>query len=264
MSDRYATIDFESRDGVARLTLARPTVGNAIDLPMALELADAARRCVTDPSLRVLVLKGRGAHFCVGGDLRENLNSGIPADQYTRQITVALHRALEDFAGLSAVMVAAVHGVTAGAGFGFALLSDLVVAPASARFLTAYTKVSLTPDAGVSFMLPRAIGVQRALDMLLVNRPCDAAEAHALGMVSRLVPEEALDAATEELVGTLLAGPVRAFGVTKKLVRRDLAEYVAHMELESRMITEQVATPEGAAGMEAFMRKFGAKQRGTT
>lgn len=262
MSASLSTISFDIDDGIGRLRLARAAVGNAIDLPMAHELALVAQRCRIDPSLRVLVIAGEGAHFCVGGDLRANAASGRAAADYTRDITRSLHAALADFAQLDAVIVTAVHGTVAGAGLGFSLLADLVVATRNARFIAAYTKVSLTPDAGVSFLLPRAIGTQRALDLLLTNRPCLAEEAAAIGLVSRLVDDDALDSATTELTRSLRAGPAGAFATTRRLVRGEVAAFIAHMEQESLRISEQVASAEGTAGMAAFLARFSTnKQR---
>lgn len=260
MTSEFSTLSFTIDDGIARLRLARPAVGNAIDLPMAQELAEIAQRCRAEPSVRVLVISGEGANFCVGGDLRANAASGRAAADYTRDITRTLHAALADFAQLDAVLVAAVHGTVAGAGLGFTLLADLVVAARSTRFIAAYTKVSLTPDAGVSFLLPRAIGTQRALDLLLTNRPCLAEEAAAIGLVARLVDDAALDKATSELVRSLRAGPAGAFGITRRLVRTEIPALIAHMEQESLRISAQVASAEGAAGMAAFLERFATRQ----
>lgn len=253
MNDDTRTISLEERDGIARLTLRRAAQGNAINLQMAHDLLDAARRCAGSPSLRVLVLSGAGNHFCLGGDLRESAGSTRPAAEYSREITRVLHQAMLDLLAVRAPCVVALQGVAAGAGMGLALIGDLVIAARSARLVPAYAKVSLTPDAGASYLLPRLVGRARTMEMLLLNREVRAEEGLQWGLVNKVVEDDALAAATDEWAGVLARGPAGAFAATKDLVRSALDGLAAQMEAESLCMARQAASPEGAAGIAAFM-----------
>ena len=133
------------------------------------------------------------------------------------------------------------------------MLGDLIVAARSARLIPAYTRVSLTPDAGVSFMLPRLIGRARAMEMLLLNRELPADEALQWGLVNKVVDDPALDAAVEEWAALIGRGPAGAFAGTRALVRTSLEGLAAQMEAESLCMARQAASPEGAAGIAAFL-----------
>lgn len=247
------TISLEQQDGIARLTLRRAAFGNAINLQMAHELLAAVRHCAGSPSLRVLVLLGEGRHFCLGGDLQESATSTRPAAEYSREITQVLHQAMLDLVAVPAPCVVALQGVAAGAGMGLALIGDLVIAARSARLVPAYTKVSLTPDAGASYLLPRLVGRARSMEMLLLNREVPADEAQQWGLVNKVVADDALATATDEWAGALARGPAGAYAATKGLVRSALDGLAAQMEAESLCMARQAASPEGAAGIAAFM-----------
>jgi 2-(1,2-epoxy-1,2-dihydrophenyl)acetyl-CoA isomerase len=253
MSTPFETLTFEEQAGIGRLTLRRPGQGNAINLTMARELRAVAHVGRASPSLRVLLLAGAGKHFCLGGDLRESsATAGSPAE-YSREITRVLHEAMLGLLALPVPCVVALRGVAAGAGMGLAMIGDLVVATRSARLVPAYTKVSLTPDAGVSFLLPRRVGHVRAMEMLLLNREVHADEALQWGLVNTVVEDDALDTAVDERVAALYRGPTGAFAATKSLVRRSLEGLAEQMEAESLCMAQQAATPEGAAGIAAFV-----------
>lgn len=253
MSDAFETLAFEEQDGVGRLTLQRMAQGNAINLRMAGELRRVAERCAASASLRVLVVSGAGNHFCLGGDLRESAAAAMPAAEYSREITRVLHEAMLALLALPAPCVVALRGVAAGAGMGLALIGDLVIATRSARLVPAYTKVSLTPDAGVSFLLPRLVGRARTMEMLLLNREVHADEALQWGLVNKVVENDELERAVGEWVETLARGPAGAYAATRALVRASLEGLAAQMDAESLCMARQAASPEGAAGIAAFM-----------
>jgi 2-(1,2-epoxy-1,2-dihydrophenyl)acetyl-CoA isomerase len=253
MTTPCETLTFEEQSGIGRLTLRRPQQGNAINLTMARELRTVAHDCTASSSLRVLVLAGAGNHFCLGGDLRESAAAAGSTAEYSREITRVLNEAMLGLLAVSVPCVVALRGVAAGAGLGLALIGDLVVATRSARLMPAYTKVSLTPDAGVSYLLPRRVGHVRAMEMLLLNREVRADEALQWGLVNAVVEDDALDAAVDERVAALHRGPAGAFAATKSLVHRSLEGLAEQMEAESVSMARQAATPEGAAGIAAFV-----------
>src|SRR6202000_735316 len=131
-----------------------------------------------------VVLTGAGRNFCFGGDLRSMIEKGETLESYLRELTTTLHRAIAEFVLMDSPVIAAVNGTAAGAGVGLVAMADIAVCGESARFATAYRGVALTPDAGVSFLLPRAIGMKRALELLLLNRVLSASEASSWGLVS--------------------------------------------------------------------------------
>jgi 2-(1,2-epoxy-1,2-dihydrophenyl)acetyl-CoA isomerase len=129
------------------------------------------------------------------------------------------------------------------------------VASESSRFNLAYTGVGLTPDAGTSFLLPRAVGARRAMELLLLNRSLSAQEALSWGLVNRVVPDAMVVDEALALAEKLAAGPTRAFGKVKRLVAQSLGALESQMVLESETIAGQAASAEGAEGISAFLAK---------
>ncbi|MEV6235545.1 enoyl-CoA hydratase/isomerase family protein [Lentzea sp. NPDC051838] len=244
------TADVEVRDGVAHVRLTR----DAIDLATARGLLDAAHRTRSE-DVRAVLLTSAGRSFCLGGDLKE-FAAVSDLRGHLLQVTSALHEALRIFATLDAPLVAAVHGAVAGAGLGLVAAADLAIAADDATFVAAYTGIGYTPDAGVSWSLPRLIGPRRALDLLLTNRTMDATEALDAGLLTAVVPPQQVIPAATELAAQLAAGPTQAFAVTKRLVRQGLqVPFSAHLDDESRAIADAGVSAHGCEGVAAFLSK---------
>ncbi|WP_240797845.1 enoyl-CoA hydratase-related protein [Streptomyces sp. F001] len=243
-------------DGLARVTLRRGEAGNAIGLETARGLLDAARACEREGA-RAVLLTGEGKSFCVGGDLREfSLLSGAALEKHLIAVTDALHEALRTFVAIDAPMVAAVQGAVAGAGIGLAAAADVTLAADNASFTAAYTGIGYSPDAGVSWFLPRLIGPKRALDLLLTNCRIPAAEAAAIGLVSRVVADEQLAAEAARTAEALRRGPTAAFGATCRLVAAGLtSELASHLDREARSLAAAAASDAGREGVAAFLGK---------
>lgn len=243
-------------DGLAHITLRRAEAGNAIDLDMAHGLLDAARTCAAE-GVRAVLLTGEGTSFCVGGDLREfSRLSGTALEEHLTAVTGALHDALRTFAASDAPVVAAVQGAAAGAGLGLAASADVTLAADTASFTAAYTGIGYSPDAGVSWSLPRLVGPKRALDLLLTNRRITAAEAADIGLVSRVVPADRLAAEATRTAGALRGGPTAAFGATRRLVAAGLsADLGPHLDREARALASAAASDTGREGVAAFLGK---------
>lgn len=252
----YKTIGFEVDGGVARITLRRPEVGNALNAEMARELLEAALVCDGEAEIRAVLLTGAGKSFCVGGDLKAFLGEGQKIGAYLKKTTTYLHAATAQFARMDAPMVAAVNGVAAGAGFALACAADLAVAGDGARFLLAYTRAGLSPDGSSTYFLPRLVGRRRALELMLTNRMLSAAEALDWGLVNKVVADDALIDEAFALASALAAGPTGAFGATKALIAAsDGNGLETQMELEGRAISALSSRPEGQEGMTAFLEK---------
>jgi 2-(1,2-epoxy-1,2-dihydrophenyl)acetyl-CoA isomerase len=255
--DRAMSVGIEIHDdGLAHVTLRRGEAGNAIDLDLARGLLDAARACARE-AVRAVLLTGEGKSFCVGGDLREfSRLSGEALEKHLTAVTDALHDALRTFAASDAPVVAAVQGAVAGAGIGLAAAADLTLAADNASFTAAYTGIGYSPDAGVSWFLPRLVGPKRALDLLLTNRRLPAAEAAAIGLVSRVVAADRLAAEAARTAAALRSGPTAVFGVTRRLVAGGLtADLGPHLDREARALAAAAASDAGREGVAAFLGK---------
>lgn len=259
----YETLIEDRRDGVVRLTLNRPDAANGVTLQMSTELLQAATALADDPTVRAVLLRGAGARFCGGGDVKGFATLGNELGHHIREITVPLHAALSQLVRLDAPVVCAVQGSAAGAGLGFVAASDIVIAAESARFVMAYTGIGLTPDAGTSFFLPRLVGVKRALELALTNRVLDAAEAQEWGIVTRVVPDDELTDASDVLVEQLAAGPTGAFGAVKRLMHGSLEHTLdQHLALESEEMARAGRSADGQEGVRAFVEKRAGEFRG--
>jgi 2-(1,2-epoxy-1,2-dihydrophenyl)acetyl-CoA isomerase len=223
---------------------------------MMRELCDVAIRCDEDPEVRALIVKGAGKMFCAGGDLRSFAGEGDALPAYLKEITHNLHGAVSRFSRMDAPVVSAVKGVAAGAGFSLACAADMVIAAESARFTVAYTGVGLTPDGSCSFFLPRLIGLRRSQELMLTRRILSASEALDWNLVTRVVPDDDLEAESEELVAQLAAGPTRAFGGVKRLLLGSAGDHLeSQMEKEARCIADAARSADAKEGIAAFLDK---------
>ncbi len=216
----FETIGYEKDDdGVARLTLRRPEVLNAVNLQMRDELWTAFHAFRDDPDARALVMRGAGSSFSAGADISEfgSAPSYIEARRARRE------RDLWDLLlYLPKPIIAAIHGYALGAGCEMSLLCDLRVASEDARFGLPEVSLGYIPSAGGTQTLPRAIAPGVALGMILSGDPIDANEAHRLGLVHRVVPRDRLDAAADEWARTLAGQPPLALSYAKEAVVRGL------------------------------------------
>ena len=243
-------------DGVARLTLDRPAAGNAIDLPMARALLEAARSFRDDPIVRCVLLTGTGRLFCVGGDISAFAAQRDRIGEYIEEITAALHGALACLLAMDKPIVTAINGPAAGAGIGLAAIGDIALSAPEAHFTSAYTAIGMTPDGGATWLLPRLIGLRRTMDLILTNRRVEADEAAAIGLVTRVTAPGALDEEAAALAVQLAAGPTIAYAVSRRLSLASLANgFEDHLAAESRAIAAQARGAEGREGVAAFLAK---------
>jgi len=243
-------VNYEVANGVAHIELNRPDAANAFDLPTSRALGVAVRRAAEDEGARAVLVTGAGSRFCAGGDV-SSFVSADDAPAYLRELALDLDAGVRMLAEMPKPVVAAVHGAVAGAGLALMLSCDLVVAEESTKFVFAYPGVGLTPDCGVSYLLPRAIGQQRALAFALSNRPITATQARDWGMVAEVV--EGAHVRARELAAQLDAGPAGAFGEARRLLRAswDVDRAAVGAE-EAQTISQRVTTPEA----QELIRRF--------
>ena len=211
-------------DGIATVTLDRPDKLNALTFGSYAALRDFFRAAADTPSdIRVVVLRGSGRAFCSGGDVHDIIGATLSMDPagllaFTR-MTGELIRAMRD---CPAPVIAAVHGMAAGAGAVLALASDFRLCTPAARFAFLFTRVGLSgADMGAAYLLPRLVGMGHATRLLMLGDTIDADEANRIGLVSELVAADALDGAVGHLAQRLAAGPAQAYAQTKALLTRE-------------------------------------------
>ena len=253
----FETIILAIDEGLAILTLNRPSAANAMNRQMAADLRAASVQLYHDSSVRAVLLTSEGRIFCGGGDLAE-FAAQDPAELpgFVDAMTIDLHSAVNRFSRMNAPLVAAVGGSAGGAGLSLVAASDLVVAGQSAKFTMGYTRAGLVPDGTSSFFLARVVGLRRAADLVLTNRVLTAAEAEAWGLVNRVVADDEVRSQAEALARTLAAGPTRSFGVAKKLLLEGASSSLEQaMERESFAISGAAGAFDAQEGMAAFLGK---------
>ncbi|WP_067794647.1 enoyl-CoA hydratase/isomerase family protein [Actinomadura formosensis] len=248
-------VEYRVVDKIAYIRLNRPETANALDLDLALALCAAAQAAGGDESVHLVTLTAAGGRFCAGGDL-----AAMAADGDTGKYVYKLATAVDTFTKMLWEMpkpvLASVQGVAAGAGLALVLAADLVVASRDARFLAAYGAVNLTPDCGLSYLLPRSVGEHRALEMTLLDRVLTADEAGEWGIVTMVCDNAELAATTDALARRLLARSSFALGNTKRLIRQGWEQTrVDSGWAETASIARAAATPEAADAITALFQR---------
>lgn len=262
------------RDGaIGTVVIDRPARLNALDVVTARDLRRAALGLTRDRAIRVVIVSGAGGAFCSGADLKYVHHGGDQADlaylapearvvpsgrgEIVRQIVEYLHGTISEIRRAPKPVVAAVDGMAAAGGFGLAMACDLVVASERATFEWAYARSGLTGAESATYLLPRLLGLRRALDMVLLNPRIDAARALELGLVSAVHPTDALEREVRALATRLAAGPAAAFASTKALLNAaaGLDRLDLHLDRELAALVQAADGPEFAEGLEAFVGK---------
>ncbi len=240
-----------AREGaVAFIEIRRPERHNALDIETAEALAERCRQLDTEDGVRAVVISGQGASFDVGGDLGALRTGGAAT---ARRIIEPLHEAAARLAELDAPVIAKLRGIVAGGSMSLALGCDLAIASEQARFNFAYTNIGTSADVGGSWHLPRLVGLRRAMQIALLNEPIDAQQALALELVNKVVKEDELDAEVAALASALAAGPTKAFGRMKRLLRQSATHGLReHLDLELRTFVD-------SAGTSDFVEAIGAR-----
>ena len=236
-------------DGVCEVRLNRPDKRNAITLAMYRALTGALHAANVDESVRVILLAGEGASFTAGNDLNDFLNGPPLGEDHDAA------RFLRTLPAIRKVMVAAVHGATVGIGVTLLLHCDLVVAARSARLAVPFVRLGLVPEAASSLLLPRLIGHQRAAEMLLLGAPIDAARAYEIGIVNRVVDDEALLSEARGLARSVAQQPAGALLATKKLLRSGSTALLDRIEEELEAFRQQLGSVEFRAAAQEFLNK---------
>lgn len=251
---------YEVEDGVATLTFNRPEVLNALTFEVYAQLEHLFESLRSDDSVRVVVLTGSGDSFCSGGDVQTIIGELLKRDLRAHiEFTRMTGAVVQNMRLLDKPIIAALNGMAAGAGAVLALASDLRVASERARFAFLFTRVGLTgADMGAGYLLPRIVGLGRALELLYFGDTIDAATAERYGLVNRVVPHAELLPFARDWARRLAQGPALALGMTKRMVNNELA-----MDLASAVEAEAQAQALMLLGDDhrIFYEAFTAKQK---
>lgn len=247
-------------EGLLRVTFNRPEQGNSLPPTAVPELTALLRAAQTDRSVRCLLFDGAGKVFSAGGDVGSfakalDQETALRQEDFARRLSnlAALVEALADF---DRPVVAAIRGAVAGAGLLYPLIADYSLGDPSATFVFAHQRVGLSPDAGVSYFLPRAVGLRTARTLLLTAAKLDASEAYRLGILSRVVAAESLEEELLSMARRLAAAPQCAITSAKRLVNAALERPLAEqLRAETAQIVQCVADPDFAEGVRAFLEK---------
>jgi 2-(1,2-epoxy-1,2-dihydrophenyl)acetyl-CoA isomerase len=255
MTETPVLLDVE--DGVAHVRLNRPDASNALDLATMRALAEAVMACHGDAHVRAVLLTGEGKNFCGGGDVREFASKGEQLPHHLRTVTAYLQQAVSGLLALQAPVVTLAQGwSTGGGGFGLVCASDVVLAGASARFMLGATRVGMAPDAGLSVTLAQLVGFRRAMEIALTNPAIDAEQALAMGLVTRVVPDEQLLDEGRALARELAQGPTRALAETKRLLWSGLGSSIeAALADEGRTVAALSGTADSREGLDAVIER---------
>lgn len=242
--------------GIVILTINRPEVLNAIDVPLARALNGAVLALKDDSRVRCVVIRGAGRAFVAGGDLSRFAEDFDRAADVADELLGALHPVAETLRAIDAPVIAAVHGAVAGAGLSLMCSCDLAIAAQGARFLMAYDRVGASPDFGGTYFLPRVLGPRRAAQFLFLSETLDAEAALAAGLVNRVVPADQLDASVDEIARKIASGPTRAYGQYKRLADRSFErELRDQLEAERAAFKAATRTEDFREGVGAFLAK---------
>lgn len=247
----------EVRDGVARLTLNRPDASNGMNAEFLKALCDAIMACHGHPGVRAVLLTGNGKNFCAGGDVHTFASKGEGMPDYLRVATALLQNAVAGLLRLDAPVITAVQGFAAGGGgFGLVCASDLVIAGESAKFLAGATRVGMAPDAGVSVILPRLVGLRRAAEIILTNPVLSAREAQGLGIVNKVVADAELAASAVSWAAEIAAGAPKAMAAAKRMLWAGLGTGVEGcLSEEARVVSELSGTADAREGLAAVIAR---------
>ncbi|TAL02578.1 MAG: enoyl-CoA hydratase, partial [Rhodospirillaceae bacterium] len=240
----------------ATLTLNRPEAGNTITLPLAQALFEVSLRCERDKAIRCVVLTGRGKLFCGGGDVAVFAEIGANLPNYLGELAKTLNMALSHLMRMPKPLLALVNGSAAGAGLSLAISADIVIAGSSARFLAAYGEVGLSPDGGMTWLLPRLVGMRRAQEIIIANKIVGAAEALEIGLVTEVVDDSNLTEIGHARALSLANSATEAIGGARQLLLGAFdGAYEDHLEREAVMISNISRGPECREGIDAFRNR---------
>ncbi|MDQ3799259.1 MAG: enoyl-CoA hydratase-related protein [Acidobacteriota bacterium] len=252
------TVNYELSEAVAVVTMNRPDALNALSLQLTKDLDAAFRRAIADEA-RAIVLTGSGRAFCSGGDLREMRSMWQREgriEAFLEEPLRELHDVIRLIRETPIPFVAAVNGVSAGAGTNFALACDIVFAAETASFNEAFVRIGLSPDCGGSFFLPRAVGEKLAAEIFMTGETISAEKALAIGMINRVVTADNLMTEATAMAKRLALAPTGSIGRIKRMLNASFSNDLSQqLRLEHESQIESGKSQDFKEGVTAFFEK---------
>ena len=248
---RYQTLRFTAADGIGRLTLNRPERLNAMTNRMVVEAHDCLAEVAQRDDVRVLILSGEGRGFCPGADLKHFTDGGadIATEPRHFRVPLYLHR-------MPQITIAAINGACAGAGFGWACACDLRFAAESANFNTAFLNVASAGDMAGPWTLPRLVGAAKARELYLLPDKFRAADALAMGLVSRVFADEAFRTEIDAIAARLAAASPHALaGMKQNFLDAEANDLERYVDLETARHMQIMAHDDAKQAFRAFVEK---------
>ncbi len=254
----YQDIIYTREGGIATITLNRPQKLNAYTRQMVDELLSAIEEVRRDEEVKVLVITGAGRGFCTAADIADfpPPPEESPPLYWVHEVRDGFCRVVSGLRSMDKLTIASINGPAISGGMVIALACDFRIASDKARFGDVGLKYGFFPDEGQTYFLPRAVGIGKAFELLLLSPIIDADEALRIGLVQRVVPHEQLEQATKELAQTLLKGPTVSQQLVKQAIYRQM-----DMDMESSLDYVAVAgeivdrTEDAAEGARAFQER---------
>ena len=245
---------FSIEGGLATITLNRPDKLNSFNREMALLLQQQLDECDNLHNIRCVLITGAGKGFCAGQDLAEVVDPNGPGMQ--RILSEHYNPIITRIRNLQKPVVAAVNGVAAGAGANIALACDIVVAAQSASFIQAFSKLSLIPDSGGTYMLPRLIGWQKASAIMMLGDKIPAAQAEQWGMIYKVFSDETFLAESQKIAQTLSQLPTKGLAYTKQALTASMTNSLEQqLLLEDELQQKAANTHDFKEGIQSFLEK---------
>lgn len=258
-------VRYEVADRVATLTLDQPEQRNPLNDPMIQAVLGTLEIFKADDTAHVMIVTGEGKAFCAGGDLKmmqgwlDDIDAGktkfdpIVQREWYRQ---GIQRIPLAFRRMDKPIIAAINGAAIGAGNDLALMCDIRIASDRARFAESFCRVGLAPGDGGAWLLTRAVGIEKACELIFTGDIIDAAEALRIGLVGRVVPHEELMSSARELAGRIARMPLQAHRMAKQAIWR-AADQTIEESLEFMALMQAMlhGTADHREGVRAFMEK---------
>jgi len=257
------TLNFEVKDAVGWIRLARPEKRNPMDAELRQDLMTVLEQVRDDPEVRVLVLAGSPGAFCAGGNLQFLQQQADAGPFYWHQRLQTGLRLINDLLRLTRPLIAVVDGPAFGAGFALALTADIILAGPKARFAMSYLKLGLVPDLGPMYLLPRVVGLQRAKELMFSARELGAEEARSMGIVMEVQPADSLEDRARAIALSMAQASPTALALTKAGLNLSLdADQQTMFALEASGQAAAFAAPQPREAIEAMLARQGTAFKG--
>lgn len=241
-------------NGIGIITMNRPKSYNSMTVGMSLELQEQLKNWKSDPAIRVIVLTATGKAFCAGQDLKEATSPD--ALSLHESIEIKYNPLIKLIRSIKKPIVALVNGVAAGAGANIALACDIVIAKESASFIQIFSNIGLVPDSGGSYFLPRYIGYQKALALMMLGDKIGSAEAERMGMIYKYFSDDTFEEEAGKIIDRISTMPTTALALTKQLLQAGMHNNLDdQLELEKELQHAASQTEDCKEGINAFLEK---------